>query len=414
MSLTGNFGKILCMIVLPEKVQRIIGTLQQDGYEAYAVGGCVRDSLLGRKPDDWDITTSARPEQVKALFRRTVDTGIKHGTVTVMFGAEGFEVTTYRIDGDYEDGRHPKEVAFTPDLKEDLRRRDFTINAMAYNDQGLVDLFDGQGDMERKLIRAVGEAQERFTEDALRILRAVRFSAQLDYAIEAHTKEAIVSLKDRLQLISAERIRVELQKLLLSDHPEKLNELYELGITGIVLREYDRLTEEERREAVLALQRSEKSVVIRLAVLLHFCKNCRPVLQRLKYDNATIRAVSILTEHVDDKIDLTPEGVRRFSVLTGPDLMPAMILFKRALGQDPEETDRLEKEYREMLKRADCISMKDLAVTGNDLILKMHMKPGKELGECLQFLFDRVLADPSLNDKEKLLALLQEKRESVS
>lgn len=402
------------MIVLPEKVQRIIGTLQQNGYEAYAVGGCVRDSLLGRKPDDWDITTSARPEQVKVLFRRTVDTGIKHGTVTVMFGAEGFEVTTYRIDGAYEDGRHPNEVAFTPDLKEDLRRRDFTINAMAYNDQGLVDLFDGQGDMERKLIRAVGKAQERFTEDALRILRAVRFSAQLDYAIEAHTKEAIVSLKDRLQLISAERIRVELQKLLLSDHPEKLNELYELGITGIVLREYDRLTEEERREAVIALQRSEKSVVIRLAVLLHFCKYCRQVLRRLKYDNATIRAVSVLTEHVDDKIDLTPEGVRRFSVLTGPDLMPAMIRFKRALRQDPEETDRLEKEYREMLTRADCISMKDLAVTGNDLILKMHMKPGKELGECLKFLFDRVLADPSLNDKEKLLALLREKRESVS
>ncbi|MDY6341654.1 MAG: polynucleotide adenylyltransferase, partial [Lachnospiraceae bacterium] len=163
-------------IKLPDKVKQILNTLENAGFEAYIVGGCVRDSILGRKPEDWDITTSAKPEQVKALFRRTVDTGIRHGTVTVMLGSEGFEVTTYRIDGKYEDGRHPKDVTFTASLEEDLKRRDFTINAMAYNpERGLVDLFGGMNDIERRLIRAVGDPVSRFTEDALRIMRAVRF-----------------------------------------------------------------------------------------------------------------------------------------------------------------------------------------------------------------------------------------------
>ena len=166
--------------------------LCEHGYEAYLVGGCVRDMLLGREPGDWDITTSAKPEEVKAVFRRTVDTGIKHGTVTVMMGKEGYEVTTFRIDGDYTDGRHPDSVTFTPDLIEDLKRRDFTINAMAYNrDRGLVDAFGGRKDLEDGVIRCVGAAEERFTEDALRILRAIRFSAQLGFEIEEHTENAI-------------------------------------------------------------------------------------------------------------------------------------------------------------------------------------------------------------------------------
>ena len=177
-------------ISLPEKVENIISTIEANGFEAYAVGGCVRDSILGRIPDDWDITTSASPQQVKGLFRHTIDTGIQHGTVTVMLGREGFEVTTYRIDGEYEDSRHPKEVTFTSNLMEDLKRRDFTINAMAYNNRtGLVDAFGGLEDMERKLIRCVGESQERFEEDALRMMRAVRFSAQLGYAIEEGTEQ---------------------------------------------------------------------------------------------------------------------------------------------------------------------------------------------------------------------------------
>ena len=184
---------------LPEKVRQIIEQIQKHGFEAYAVGGCVRDSLLGRTPDDWDITTSAKPQEVKAIFPRTIDTGIEHGTVTVMMGKEGFEVTTYRIDGAYLDGRHPESVEFSSNLVEDLKRRDFTINAMAYNEQqGLVDVFEGIEDMQRKVIRCVGNPKERFGEDALRMMRAIRFSAQLGFEIEEETYRAVEELASEL------------------------------------------------------------------------------------------------------------------------------------------------------------------------------------------------------------------------
>ena len=235
-------------IQLPDKVHHIINTLEEAGYEAYAVGGCVRDSILGRKPDDWDITTSAKPEEIKRLFPRTVDTGIKHGTVTVLLGGEGFEVTTYRVDGVYEDGRHPSEVTFTASLKEDLKRRDFTINAMAYNARtGLVDLYGGLADIENRVIRCVGIAGERFDEDALRMLRAVRFSAQLSFRIEEATGEAVKALAPNLQKISAERIQVELVKLVTSPNPDYLRTAYELGITAQILPEFDLCMETPQR-----------------------------------------------------------------------------------------------------------------------------------------------------------------------
>ncbi len=225
---------------IPEKVNYIIRVLLENGYEAYAVGGCVRDSLISREVNDWDITTSASPQEVKALFRRTIDTGIQHGTVTVMLEKEGFEVTTYRIDGEYEDGRHPKEVTFTSNLEEDLKRRDFTINAMAYNEPfGLVDIFGGEQDLNDGIIRCVGVAGERFDEDALRILRAFRFSAQLGFVIEEKTLEAAKERAENLRKISAERIRTELTKLLLSKNPNRLLQAKEAGITKVVLPEFD-------------------------------------------------------------------------------------------------------------------------------------------------------------------------------
>ena len=231
-------------IHMPANARRIICTLQKAGFEAYIVGGCVRDAILGKEPDDWDITTSARPEQVKALFSRTIDTGIAHGTVTVMFGKEGYEVTTYRVDGKYEDHRRPASVTFTASLLEDMKRRDFTINAMAYNEtEGIVDHFDGIGDLQRKIIRCVGEPKERFDEDALRILRAVRFAAQLNFSIDEKTQKAIRDQAVFLKDISAERIHVELTKLLVSAHPGKLRMAYELGVTAIVLPEFDRMME---------------------------------------------------------------------------------------------------------------------------------------------------------------------------
>ena len=309
-------------ISLPAKVARILNTLGEHGYEAYAVGGCVRDSLLGRMPQDWDITTSARPEQVKALFRHTIDTGIQHGTVTVMLDHEGFEVTTYRIDGEYEDARHPKEVAFTANLLEDLKRRDFTINAMAYNEvTGLVDAFDGIGDLERGVIRCVGNAMERFSEDALRMLRAVRFAAQLGFSIERETQEAIAGLAGNIKKVSAERIQVELVKLLTSPNPGELKVAYRTGLTAVFLPEFDMMMETPQNNphhcysvgehTLKAIEAVPADKVLRLTMLLHdiakpACKTtdkkgvdhfyghpvrgsemARGILRRLKFDNDT-------------------------------------------------------------------------------------------------------------------------------
>ena len=267
-------------ITLPDDVKQIIETLEQHGYEGYAVGGCVRDSILGRIPNDWDITTSATPQQVKKLFPRTVDTGIQHGTVTVLMGKEGYEVTTYRVDGEYEDARHPKEVTFTANLEEDLRRRDFTINAMAYNDsEGLVDVFGGRADIEQKVIRCVGNAEERFGEDALRIMRAVRFSAQLGFTVDPDTAEAAKKLAGTLSKISAERIQTELVKLLVSPHPDYLRYAWEYGITAVVLPEFDRTMETPQNNphhcynvgehTLEALRNIEADKTLRLAALFH-------------------------------------------------------------------------------------------------------------------------------------------------
>ena len=285
-------------IAMPSAVDRIINILQEANFEAYAVVGCVRDSLLGRKPEDWDITTSASPEQVKALFVRTIDTGIEHGTVTVMIDHVGYEVTTYRLDGEYEDHRHPKEVQFTTNLAEDLRRRDFTINAMAYNDTtGVVDLFDGIRDLEQGIIRCVGDAMERFDEDALRIFRAVRFSAQLGFEIDGQTEDAMKVKAPTLERISAERLRVELSKLVLGDYPDRLLVAYRTGITKVVLPEWDRMLETEQHNdyhkvsvgchvlrSIEAMHQQKEyqmwtkkeQLLINMAMLLHDCgkPNC--------------------------------------------------------------------------------------------------------------------------------------------
>lgn len=433
-------------IILPEKVKFIIDRLMQHGYEAYAVGGCVRDSILLRKPQDWDITTSARPMQVKALFRHTIDTGIQHGTVTVMQGREGFEVTTYRIDGEYEDARHPKEVSFTSNLLEDLKRRDFTINAMAYNEKdGLVDAFDGIGDLKRGIIRCVGAAEERFLEDALRMLRAVRFAAQLGFDIEQETKCAVAKLSGNIAKVSAERIQTELVKLLVSGHPEKITEAYELGLTRVFLPEFDAMMETEQRNphhcysvgmhTVKALGQTPQDKVLRLAVLLHdvakpICKTtdeggtdhfyrhpeegvilAQTILKRLKFDNDTIKRVSSLIRWHDYNPVLEEKPIRKAVSRIGQEQYPALFAIKRAdiLAQSnykQEEklayVDDYERIYRRILEQNQCLTLKDLAITGSDLIA-IGMKPGKEIGETLHRLLELVLEDPAQNTKGNLL-----------
>lgn len=442
-------------IILPEQVTFIINTLNGAGFEAYAVGGCVRDSIMGRVPDDWDITTSADPQQVKNLFRRTIDTGIQHGTVTVMLQKTGYEVTTYRIDGEYEDNRHPKSVVFTKSLEEDLKRRDFTVNAMAYHPaQGLVDLFDGIGDMERKLVRCVGNAQERFSEDALRIMRGVRFSAQFGYEIEEQTKKAACKLAGNLEDVSAERIRVELVKLLVSPHPDYLRRAYELGITKVFLPEFDLCMETEQNNphhcynvgehTLQAMRAVGADRVLRLAMLLHdigkpltkttdetgkdhFKKHAKEstrlaedILRRLKFDNDTIKKVCRLVEFHDWSIDLEENvkisTVRRLIAKIGDDAFPDMFEVNRAdlLAQSEyfrteklAKQERLEEMYREIKEKKDCLSLRDLAVSGKDLLEK-GLKPGRELGEILQRMLTDVLGDPTHNRKEYLLENLDQ------
>lgn len=433
---------------IPEKAEIILHTLEEAGYEAYVVGGCVRDSILGRSPDDWDITTSAKPEEVKALFRRTVDTGLIHGTVTVMLDKEGFEVTTYRVDGEYEDGRHPKEVSFTASLEEDLKRRDFTMNAMAYNPKrGLVDLFGGVQDMENRIVRCVGNPVERFTEDALRILRAVRFSAQLGFSIEGETLKAISALAPNLKYVSAERIQVELLKLLVSPHPDYLRTAYEAGITKEILPEFDRCMETEQNtphhcytvgeHTLQSLLNIRADKVLRLTMLLHDFgkpsvkrtdengrdhfkthgpegeKMAVSILRRLKMDNDTIRKVRSLIKWHDFRPKGDAVSVRKAISMIGEELFPLYLEVQRAdilaqsLYKREEKLKRLSSVkalYKEIMDRGECISLKTMALTGRDLI-DAGYTPGKGLGEILERLLAHVLENPEDNKKEILLKL---------
>ena len=432
-------------IQLPEKVKVIIQTLEAAGYEAYAVGGCVRDSVLGRIPADWDITTSALPEQVKELFHRTIDTGIEHGTVTVMMDKEGFEVTTYRIDGEYRDHRHPEQVNFTGELKEDLRRRDFTINAMAYNDRcGMVDAFGGIEDLKHGVIRCVGVAGERFEEDALRILRAVRFAAQLGFEIEKETADAARALAGNLKDISAERIQTELVKLLVSPHPEMLQTAYELGITRVVLPEFDVMMETPQHHphhmysvgehTLKALEFTDPEKVLRLSVLFHdfgkpqtrttvdgvdhfhghanvSAQETVRIMRRLKFDNATMDQVKRIVLYHDARPQPDERQIRRLLHRAGEDIFPGLFQVMGAdiLAQSEYRKieklvnlERVHQVYDEILKRKDCISLKNLQVTGKDLIAA-GMEPGKKIGEILNQMLEDVLETPEHNEREYLL-----------
>ena len=437
-------------IEMPQAVREIIETLEAAGFEAFAVGGCVRDAVLGRVPADWDITTSAMPEEVKGLFSRTIDTGIQHGTVTVMKDHVGYEVTTYRIDGEYEDARHPKEVSFTSNLVEDLKRRDFTINAMAYNDRaGIVDEFDGIGDLQNKIIRCVGEPKERFSEDALRILRAVRFSAQLGFGIDEKTKEAMRALAKNLEKISAERIQVELVKLLVSEHPDYLRTAYETGITAVVLPEFDACMACEQNHpfhiynvgehTLRSLLQVENDKVLRLTMLFHdfgkpmthsqneegvsrfyghaavSSEMSREIMRRLKFDNDTTDKVKKLTLEHDRFIKNEPNRVRRAVSKIGKELFPYYLKVRRAdiLAQNPkmqaerlEEMDVLQKLYEEILEKEEAVSIKELAIDGKDL-LTAGVKQGKQIGEILSDLLELVIEEPEKNSKEILLDVVK-------
>ena len=433
-------------IEIPQGAAWVLEQLRDAGYEAYVVGGCVRDSLLHRMPDDWDITTSAKPEDTKRIFRRTVDTGIQHGTVTVMVDRTGYEVTTYRIDGEYADGRHPEHVTFTASLLEDLKRRDFTINAMAYSPaEGLVDEFDGIGDINRRVIRAVGDPVQRFTEDALRMMRAIRFSAQLDYRIDEDTREGIRLLAPNLQKVSAERIRIELEKLLLSEHPEELKEAYELGLLRQFLPELSECMECGQNNPhhclsvgdhiLCAVKAARRDKVLRLALLLHDIAKPQVkttdengidhfhghaarsaaladrILRDLKYDNQTREAaVRLIAWHDCNLGDSLPEIRKSISEL-GEEWFLPLLEVKTSDVEAQSDYQRDEKlgkieywrnAFEEIRCAGDCLSLKDLAVSGKDLIAA-GAAPGKEIGRILHEMLEEVLREPAHNTREYLL-----------
>lgn len=402
----------LLKISLPKEVKHIIDILTQNGYEAYAVGGCVRDSILGRVPGDWDITTSALPQQVKALFRRTIDTGIQHGTVTIMLGKNGYEVTTYRIDGKYEDSRHPESVEFTPNLEEDLKRRDFTINAMAYNDEnGVVDIFGGIDDIRNRIIRCVGNAHDRFTEDALRILRAVRFSAQLGFEIDKATKDAARELAPTLVKISRERIHTELNKLLLSDNPDYFSVVYELGVMKVIISELEGVNSGDIDRLKVLIKRTKPCLPERYAALLSVIgkDKTRAVLKGLKLDNATISMAVKLVEYLGITPALTEPQMRHYINEVGKEDALRVIDFNLAFAFEDEY-----KGYTDMrnicvtvLERGDCTSLKELRITGK-LLMNSGFEAGKQLGGLLEELLLEVLDNPALNDTEYLLERAKE------
>lgn len=433
-------------IVLPENVRRIINELDKQGHEAFAVGGCVRDSILGREPNDWDITTSASPEEVKNIFSHTIDTGIEHGTVTVMLDRVGYEVTTYRIDGKYEDGRHPTEVSFTRNLEEDLLRRDFTINAMAYNEnRGLVDLFGGIQDIEAGVIRCVGNPYARFEEDALRLLRAIRFAAQLSYRVEDETRTAMKALASNLQKISAERIMTELVKTVESANPGMLRDAYECGLTKYFLPEFDRIMGLDQNNphhcycvgehTLRSMENVPADKVLRLTMLLHDtgkaeCKTtdengvshfhghevvsekiAKEVLTRLRFDRDTIHKVTRMVLYHDLRIEAGEKYIRREIARIGEGCFPMIFdiwegdILAQSMYKREEKLARVainRADYAAVIEGKQCVSKAALAVKGADLIAA-GMKPGKELGEILDRMLEEVLENPENNKKEYLL-----------
>ena len=376
---------------IPQYAKDVMDTLNKNGYEAYVVGGAVRDALLGQCPDDWDVTTNAVAEDIKKCFSRHFDTGIKHGTVTVIMDSQSVEVTTYRIDGEYKDNRRPESVNFTCDIKEDLKRRDFTINAMAYNDiDGLVDLYGGMEDLKNKIVRCVGDADTRFNEDALRIMRAIRFAARLGFVIDQETFDSIKRNCHLLKYISAERIQAELVKML--ETSDDLHFLFESGVAKIILPEvnfdYIALDVPCDRE-------------LKLAALLYNVDDARDFFNRLKFDNRTKYNVLKILECCRKDIGTTDYEIKKLLNKYSAELFKKALVLMECYGK---KVTYLNDIFNRVKTEPYCI--KDLAVTGNDII-NLGIR-GKDIGRVMDSLLDAVMKNPKLNSKDKLTGIALE------
>lgn len=437
-------------IDIPDGANLLVHTLQHNGYSAYVVGGCVRDSILGREPHDWDICTSATPEQMLEVFkeRRVIETGLQHGTITVVVDKIPYEITTYRIDGDYSDNRRPDSVTFTDNLIEDLKRRDFTINAMAYNDtQGLVDPFGGTDDIKYGKIQCVGSAQNRFNEDALRILRAIRFASQLEFSIEPETDWQIHQLYKNLENISVERINSEFCKIASFDNFCVELLLYK-DVFSLFIPELKDMIDFPQNNpwhiydvfnhTVHAVAECEsKDLITRLAVFFHdFGKThsyqdgedgirhfkghakvsaemTDNIMKRLRFDNDTRNKVVELVQYHDATFSAGKKYVKKWLNKIGEEQFRRLLELKEAdnKAQNLERSNErigelyeIESLIDEVLKEQECFSLKDLAVKGKDLI-NIGYKPGRALGAALRGLLDCVISEEVENNKVELLKL---------
>lgn len=439
-------GGDILTIELNESVRKIIKALNLKGYKAYVVGGAVRDSIMGRTPHDFDIATNALPDEIKNIFPKTIDTGIKHGTVTVMDSNGSYEVTTFRTDGEYKDSRHPENVEFISDVEGDMLRRDFTINALAYNEQsGVSDYVGGISDIQNKIIRTVGEPEKRFKEDALRMLRAIRFSIVLGFEIEEKTALAIKRYSVLIKKISAERIREEIEKILRSEKPEGIIKLHELGLLKHIMPELDVCFSVPQKNKyhiydvgnhiIHAVASTPEDIVIRWAALLHdvgkpLCKStdgngiihfyghhhesvrlADDILHRLRLDNDSRKSILMLVENHDIRIDSNPVSVKRVMARLGEDLFLKLLILQEADNRAKNTKflqDKLNKLnevrviYRKVLSERQPYLPGDLVINGRDLI-KIGFRAGREIGDTLHILLDEVLINPALNNREYLM-----------
>ncbi|WP_070000025.1 CCA tRNA nucleotidyltransferase [Cellulosilyticum sp. I15G10I2] len=441
---------------IPKDVLEIIVAIEKAGYEAYIVGGCVRDMLMHREPHDFDITTSAKPEAIKNIFKRTYDTGIKHGTVTVILSHEHYEVTTYRIEGEYKDFRRPEEVSFVEDITLDLSRRDFTMNAIAYHPvRGFIDPYKGIEDIKRKCIRSVRDASERFTEDALRILRAIRFSAQLQFEIEESTLKGISECKDLLMHISKERIRDEFIKIGISPSPSHIHKLYELKLLQYIVPEFIGAYQTPQNHphhiynvaehTIVAMEHTPPDVFLRLTLFLHdigkintrttdkkgidhfynhaeeSVKILKKVLKDLRLDNHTIRDMSLLVEYHDYHLrnKISKISIKKLLSIMGPDLFDQLMIvqFADVKAQNPQKLapklEMIEQQKaikEEILKNGECYNKAMLTITGQDLI-EGGIPRGEVIGRLLEKALDYVIRKPEANKKSGLIAYCLEQYE---
>ena len=436
------------LINIPSGAVYIIDSLEKSGFEAYVVGGCVRDSLLGKNPNDWDICTNATPLQIKSCFDKSVkiiDTGIQHGTITVLIGKNSYEVTTYRIDGEYSDNRHPDEVKFTNSLKEDLSRRDFTINSMAYNYRvGLVDYFYGKNDLDSKRIRCVGDPDERFNEDALRILRALRFSSVYGFEIVESVRESILFYKDLLKNVSKERINVELCKMLCGKNIMRILSKYS-DVLCVFIPEISNTINFKQRNpyhnldvwghTLKSVSIIENNTILRLTMLLHdiakpTCYSidskgighfydhwvigsvmAEDILRRLKFDNNTINQVKELILYHSAEIVPSNRTVKRFLNKIGEDRLRQLIKVMTADVKSQSrqyrysrlrDLTKVEECIDEIIRENQCFRLKDLNINGKDLI-DFGIPEGVEIGNILNKLMKMVIGDEIKNEKELLL-----------